>query len=229
MRTANIIGTTGLTGHFLLNQILEDEHFETVRVFTRRPTGTKHQKLEEHIINFDSPDEWKHLVQGDVLFSTLGTTLKKAGSKENQFKVDFQYQYEFAKAAAENKVPVYVLVSAPGANPSSIFFYSKIKGKLEQKVIDLDFKSIHILHPSILEGDRKENRFFESLGIRFMKLVNKLGLLKSYRPIHGKTLARAMLEASFKTYTVMRIYEPYRLFIMADQYLDRKRKGNTEG
>ena len=109
-KVANIIGSTGLVGHQLLTQILDHPEFEKVRIFVRRASGISHPKLEEQIIDFDLPESWKHLVKGDVLFSTLGTTIKTAKTKENQYRVDFTYQYEFAKAASENGVPAYLLV-----------------------------------------------------------------------------------------------------------------------
>ncbi|MDO9614763.1 MAG: NAD(P)H-binding protein, partial [Bacteroidota bacterium] len=111
-KVANVIGASGLVGRQLVVQLLEHPEFEKVRSFVRRPSGMNHSKMEEIQIDFDQPESWKHLVQGDVLFSTLGTTIKTAKTKENQYRVDFTYQQEFAKAAAENRVGAYVLVSS---------------------------------------------------------------------------------------------------------------------
>ena len=111
-RTAIVIGATGLVGHELVQQLLQDQRFVRVVVLGRRNSGFVHARLEEHLISFDQPEQWRHLVKGDVLFSALGTTLKTAGSKEAQYKVDHTYQLEVAKAAAANGVPVYVLVSS---------------------------------------------------------------------------------------------------------------------
>src|SRR5687767_15068207 len=99
--TALVIGATGLVGSELVNQLLSDNKFEKLIVFVRRSIGKEHSKLTEHIIDFDSPRQWNMLVHGDVLFSTLGTTLKQAGSKGAQFKIDYTYQYQFAKVASE--------------------------------------------------------------------------------------------------------------------------------
>jgi len=126
---ANVIGASGLVGKELVKQILDHDEFEKVRIFVRRPSGINHPKLEEQIIDFEQPDSWRPLVKGDVLFSTLGTTIKTAKTKENQYRVDFTYQYEFAKAASENGVPNYLLVSSMGADPKSSVFYSRIKGE----------------------------------------------------------------------------------------------------
>ncbi|MGC9344211.1 MAG: NAD(P)H-binding protein, partial [Bacteroidales bacterium] len=130
MKTAIIAGATGLVGGHLLEQVLEDPYFDVIIIFVRRTTGIDHPKLTEHIVNFDTPDEWKDRVKGDILFSAMGTTLKQAGSKEAQKKVDYTYQYEVAKMAAAKGVQDYVLVSTPGASPGSMVFYIRIRGEL---------------------------------------------------------------------------------------------------
>ena len=146
-RTALVIGATGLVGSSLVHLLLSNEYFGSIKVFSRRSTGVQHPKLAEYIISFEQPSEWKHLVTGDVVFSSLGTTLKKAGSKEEQFKIDHTYQFQFAKAAADNGVPVYVLVSAAMASEHSMIFYSRMKGLLERDIKRLPFRFIHILQP----------------------------------------------------------------------------------
>jgi uncharacterized protein YbjT (DUF2867 family) len=99
---ALVIGATGATGKDLVNQLLNDQDFEEVNMFVRKPIDIQNNKLKVHLVNFEKPEEWKDLVKGDVAFSCLGTTLKAAGSKEAQRKVDYDYQYEFAQAAKEN-------------------------------------------------------------------------------------------------------------------------------
>lgn len=119
---ALVIGATGATGKDLVNQLLNDKDFEEVNIFVRKPVDIQNDRLHVHVVNFEKPEEWKGMVKGDVAFSCLGTTLKDAGSKEAQRKVDFDYQYEFAKAARENDVEDYILVSAYGASPDSRIF-----------------------------------------------------------------------------------------------------------
>src|SRR5687768_5421023 len=167
---ALVIGATGMVGSQLIQQLLADKRFEKIRVFSRRSLDIKHQKLEEHLINFDYPEQWKGLVRGNVLFSALGTTLSKAGSKGAQFKIDYKYQYQFAKAASENGVPQYVLVSAAYASPSSKIFYSRMKGILEKDVKKLSYQNITILKPGMLSGERKEERTGEKIGITVSNL-----------------------------------------------------------
>ncbi len=191
---AILIGATGLTGSTLLNKLIADKRVEKIVVLTRKTTGENHPKVIEHIICFDQPENWKHLVYGDVLYSCMGTTLKKAGSKEKQFEVDFTYQFNVAQAAVRNGVMKYVLVSAAGAHSGSVFFYMKIKGQLEDAVKKLGFQEIHIMRPNILDGERQERRFSENAGLKIVKLFNKFGMLKKMKPTHVDQLAAEMIQ-----------------------------------
>lgn len=212
-RTAIVIGATGLVGTQLIQLLLADERFSVVSILGRRSTGIQHPKLQEHIINFDHPEDWKHLVTGDVLFSALGTTLKQAGSKEAQYKIDHTYQYNVAKAAAENGVPVYVLVSAAMSSENSRIFYSRMKGELERDVKQLPFQYIHILQPGMLAGNRKENRTGEKIGTAVIKFLNTLGIAKKQKPVHASIVAQAMINVSFKinnrisTYALLEVFK----------------------
>ncbi len=196
MKTALVIGTTGLVGRRLVEQLLNDLAFEKVVVFARRSGGFQSTKLQEHIIDFDHPELWQHLVKGDVLFSALGTTLAKAGSKQAQYKVDYTFQYQFASAAAHNSVPVYVLVSSAGANPQSNFFYMRMKGELERDIKGLVFWSINIIKPGPLHGKRVESRPTEIIGLSIIRFFNGMGLFRKYRPISGEEVSRAMINVA---------------------------------
>ncbi|MGZ3921318.1 MAG: NAD(P)H-binding protein [Bacteroidia bacterium] len=196
-KTAIVIGATGLVGNELLNLLLNDTRFDRIVVFARRPTGYSNPRLKEHVIDFDKPKEWAHLVKGDVLFSALGTTIKQAGNKDNQYKIDYTYQYNFAEAASNNGVPVYVLVSSAGADVMSSVFYSRMKGELERDVQRLKFDSIYFIQPSLLAGERKKSRAGEKIGFVVLNVINKFGLLKKYKPVPGTTVAKAMINCSF--------------------------------
>jgi uncharacterized protein YbjT (DUF2867 family) len=204
--TALVIGATGLVGNELVHQLLADDRFGAVLVFVRRSTGIQHAKLKEYLVNFDHPGEWKHLVKGDVLFSALGTTIKKAGSKEAQYKIDHNYQFEFARAAAENNVPVYVLVSSAMASERSRIFYTRMKGELERDIKTLPFQSIHIMQPGMLEGNRKEKRTGEKLGLYVLKFINILGIALKQKPVPATVVAQAMINVSFKKDKRINVY-----------------------
>ncbi len=196
MKTAIVIGATGLIGNHLTKLLLDDERYQTVKVFARRSLGLNNPKLDEQIVDFDKLNDWKNKLTGDELFSCLGTTIKKAGSKDAQYKIDFTYQFETAKAAAENGVKNYLLVSSTGANSGSGNFYLRIKGELEEKISLLPFDKIRIFQPSILVGEREEKRAGESVGIVLGKVLAYLPYLKKYKPIEGKAVAMAMIKSA---------------------------------
>lgn len=213
--TANIIGATGLVGSHLVRLLLDDDRFQTIKVFSRRKTGISHPKLEEHLVDFDQIANWSNQLTGDILFSTLGTTLKKAGTLKKQFLVDYTYQYSVAEAASENGIPIYVLVSSVGANAHSRVFYSKMKGELEHDVRRLDFEETIILRPSILDGKREEKRGAERIGLKVSRALTKV-FFKKYRPIHGKTVAKAMVNSVFAehqtpTYSIYQLDQLFKL------------------
>ena len=194
-KTAIIIGATGLIGRYLTRFLLKNQEYSLVKVFARSSTDIEDEKLQEYMVDFDQLANWQEELKGDELFSTMGTTRKKAG-KQGQYKVDFTYQYEVAKAAANNGVSKYLLVSSAGANAESNSFYSRIKGELEANVSALDFKYISIFRPSILVGQRSDNRLGEKIGIKVGQWLTRLPAFKKYRPIKGETVAKAMMNAA---------------------------------
>jgi uncharacterized protein YbjT (DUF2867 family) len=196
MKTAIVIGASGLVGTELVKTLLQDPEYSGIHVYARSSLEISHPKLSTHLIDFDKPDTWKHVIKGDVLFSALGTTLKQAGGQQAQYKIDHTYQYQFAEAAAFNDVPVYVLVSSASASPQSKLFYSRMKGELERDVKKLPFLSTYILQPSLLVGNRKHPRFGEKVGYVVLSMINAVGLFRKYRSITGKTVADAMINAS---------------------------------
>ena len=192
---ALVIGATGATGKDLVDQLSQDPEFEQIDIFVRHRSDFHNDKITAHIVDFDRPEEWKHLVKGDVAFACLGTTLKSAGSKNNQWKIDYDYQYNFAKVAKENQVEDFVLVSSYGANPDSKIFYSRMKGELEEAIKNLKFEKTTFFKPGMLER-KNSDRNGEILGLKALKFVNKLGLFKSQQPLPTLVLAKAMINAS---------------------------------
>ena len=186
-----IIGATGTTGKDLVTQLLADDTYSEVHCFVRKPLALSHPKLHAHVVNFDTPEVWADLLQGDVAFSCLGTTLAVAGSKEAQWRVDYDYQYAFAQQCKANGVPTFVLVSAAMANAQSKVFYNRMKGQLEDAVKALDFPSLLIFQPSILIRSNSD-RGAENFSVKAIHFLNKIGLFKRYRPMPTNVLAQRM-------------------------------------
>jgi uncharacterized protein YbjT (DUF2867 family) len=209
VKTALIIGSTGLIGSELLNLLLDSKDYLKVITFVKRDTGIKHPKLTQHIIDFDKPETYKELVLGDDFFCTIGTTIKKAGSKKAFRKVDFEYPRQFAAFALQNKVRQYLIISSLSADANSGNFYLKTKGEIQDFLKDCNFESVAVLQPSLLLGNRTEFRLGEKVGAFFMKTLSFLflGNLKKYKPIEGKTVARALLKIAQKNDTGFKIYE----------------------
>lgn len=189
---AVVIGATGAVGKDLVQLLLEDSDFEQVDVFVRKPVEATDAKLKTHIVNFDKPEEWTSEVKGDAAFSCMGTSLKQAGSKEAQWKVDHDYQLTFAKAAKQNGVRRFVLVSSMGAAADSWAFYMKMKGILDDEVMRLGFAQTNIVRPSSLIREHSK-RWTESMSVRILKLLNAIGIMKEYRPIKTSTVAQVMI------------------------------------
>jgi len=197
-KTALVFGATGLVGKSLVMQLLRSPYYARVRTLGRRKLELTHPKLQQEVINFDRPEEYRSLCKADDVFSCLGTTRAKAGSKEAFYQVDFTYAYRLARLAAEENSHQYLLVSSAGADVDSPFFYSQVKGELEQAVRELPFWAIHIFRPSVLEGERAEIRLSEALAARVLRGADFLsgGRLAPYRPIAAETVALAMLRSA---------------------------------
>jgi len=207
-----IIGATGATGKDLLAKLLEDDTYSEVHCFVRKPMSISHPKLHAHVVDFDTPEAWSDLLHGDVAFSCLGTTLAVAGSKDAQWRVDYDYQYAFAEHCKNNGVPTFVLVSAAGATAQSKLFYNRMKGALEEAVKKLNFPRLLIFQPSILIRSNSD-RGAENFSVKAIHFLNKIGLFKHYRPMPTEILAEKMLSAVYNspkgtfTFTLDKIFD----------------------
>ena len=203
---AVLIGATGAVGKDLLQALLEDARYTEVVAFARRALGVQHEKLREHTIDFDAPATWQELVKGDILFSTLGTSLKQAGSKEAQRHIDYDYQLAFAKAARANGVKSLVLLSSIGANSKSSIFYLRLKGELDDAVQCLGFDSLSIVRPpSLIRA--KSKRFGETASVKFLQAANAIGLAKRLAPMETAVVARSMAALGLDSASGTRIIE----------------------
>ena len=194
-KTAIILGATGLTGSLLLQQLLEDENFHKIILFSRSSVNIQHPKIEEHLIDLFQLEKYEQQFHADVVFCCVGTTQKKSPDNETYRKVDFGIPVAAAKLAKQNNIPKMIVISALGADKNSRFFYNKTKGEMEEAVLAEEITETYILRPSLIDGDRDENRPFEFAWKKVMKVANFLmvGPLKKYRSIKAETIAKAMI------------------------------------
>ncbi len=211
---AILLGATGAVGRDLVRQLLQDDSFTELYLLVRHiPEGLSSPKLRIQVLDFEQPDQWPELPEADVLFSSLGTTLRDAGSQAAQYRVDYGYQYEVARRAAARGVPHYILVSAWGAKPKARSFYSRMKGELEEAVQALPFRHISILRPPLLLRPGS-TRGGERLATAVLRGLSALGLLRAFRPMPTAVVARCMHALSTSQHSG--ILEPRDIWPYAD-------------
>ena len=195
MKTALIAGATGLVGDFLLKELLEEEHYSKIIVLVRQPVEKVHPRLEQVVFDFENPDT--SVIKADDVYCCLGTTIKKAGSKEAFRKVDYHYPLQLAQAAFDSGCKRFAVVTAVGSSEKSSFFYSRVKGELERELKKIPFQGLYIFRPSMLLGPRKEFRFGEEAGKLFMKALGFL-FPDNMKGVHVSRVARAMFYHVFQ-------------------------------
>ncbi|WP_159885136.1 NAD(P)H-binding protein [Paenibacillus puerhi] len=221
VKTAVIAGGTGLVGRELLHLLLEHPDYKQVTALVRSPLGLSHPKLDERRISFDRlEEETDGLLLGADVFCTLGTTIKKAGSQEAFRLVDYEYPLALGRAAKRDDAAGFLIVSSMGADSRSRFFYSRVKGDVEQALIDLALPRLVILRPSLLLGDRQEKRPGERAAAALYKPLGALmvGPLARFRAIHARTVAQAMLrsaQAVSASASAVEVYESDRIASLA--------------
>lgn len=209
-QTAVVLGATGLIGGELVDQLLKDDTFTTVRILVRRPVELMHPKLEIRVVDFNNQDDFKNkLGQGDCIFCCIGTTMKNVkGDKKLYRKIDHDIAVHAAQLGIAAGFTTYLLVSAVGANALSKNFYIGLKGETEKDVAATGFKSLYIFQPSFLLGNRKKFRFTEVMLKGVFKGISKLfsGSLTKYKAIEAADVAKAMMTAAKKSETGTHIY-----------------------
>ncbi|MDR6884572.1 NAD(P)H-binding protein [Bacillus sp. 3255] len=202
--TAIVAGGTGLVGRELLRLLLEDSAYDKVIALVRRDFGAGHlrghEKLVPFMTDFSRLDAVMEpaVMAGAHVFCTLGTTIKKAGSQEQFRRVDFDYPMQLGEIASRGGAQVFAIVTAMGANSASSIFYNRVKGDVEHGLRGLNLRSLYMLRPSLILGDRDETRVGEQLGGLASRAISPLmiGGLRTYRPIHATTIAAGLIASA---------------------------------
>lgn len=200
VRTALVAGATGVVGSALLGLLLADARYGSVKVLTRRPLKLTHRKLQVLMLSDSEPARLGTALAADDVFCCLGTTLKQAGSRAAFERVDYHLVLDLARAARAQGAQQFLVVSAAGASLKSASFYSRVKARMEQAVLDLGYPTTQILRPSLLLAKREDSRPAEWLGQKLAPLLNPLmgGALAIYRPIRAEAVAAAMLTLALR-------------------------------
>ena len=192
--TATLVGATGLIGSYLLDELLNDPYFDTVRILIRRPLDITHPKLEKKIVDFNDSDSLLVAVSNsEVLFCAIGSTMKKVkGDKEAYRKIDFEIPVKLARFCKMTGCEKFILVSSAGANSKSRYFYQRLKEETEEAIKSVGLETVHIMRPSLLLGERKEFRLGENIGKAVMTSLSFL-IPEKYKAIQGKDVAKVMI------------------------------------
>jgi uncharacterized protein YbjT (DUF2867 family) len=217
-KTVLLLGATGLVGGECLTLFLEKDQYKKIVILTRSPLRSviHDERIDQHIIDFESLNEYRHLMKADHVVSSLGTTIKKAGSKQNFLKVDFKYTYEIAKLAAQEGAEHFFLVSALGADPESSIFYNRVKGEVERAVQNLPYRSINIFRPSLILGDRPERRLTEEIS-KILAGILSFAIPARYKPVQASNIAKAIMQIAATNPAGVRIIESEEITVISKE------------
>ena len=194
--TAVIIGATGAVGREISNEILSGEYYDRIYILGRSSISKlpDEERLTKIIIDFENIDFDMDILENADVFASLGTTLKIAGSKENQRKIDVDYTVNFAKLC-EGKIRSFNVVSGIGANSKSKSFYTSLKGELEDKLKEMNIGVLRIFRPSLLISKREDKRILEEVFFKISPILKVLlkGKLKKYSPIEASLLGKEIV------------------------------------
>ena len=207
MKTAIILGATGLTGGKLLELLLNDPNYAKIKLFSRSSVGISDPKIKEYLGDMFNLNDFKDQFTGDEVYCCIGTTKSKTPNKEFYRKIDFGIPRSAALLARENGIKTFIVISALGANAKSAIFYNRIKGQMEEAVLQAQIPKTHILQPSLIGGKRQERRIGEWIFKQLMKVAKLVmaGPLKKYKTIHPSSIAKAMVWIANNEYEKGRI------------------------
>ncbi|AWC28450.1 oxidoreductase [Bacillus cytotoxicus] len=215
-RTALVLGASGLVGQEVTQLLLDSDYYDSVTIFVRKTLQLKHEKLQQKQVDFSILEEYKEFFAVDDVFCCLGTTIKKARTKANFKKVDYEYTLRAACLSEKQGVQNFLVISSMSANSKSVFFYLQVKGKMEEELQKLGIEGIHIFRPSLLLGERKEFRFGERMAGKIFGLLPFIfkGTLKKYKPISAEQVARGMYLAALHEEAGTHIYNSTEITVM---------------
>tara|TARA_B100000401_G_scaffold140125_1_gene93052 strand:- start:1032 stop:1682 length:651 start_codon:yes stop_codon:yes gene_type:complete len=206
-KTVTLFGATGMIGGEILKLLINDDYYKVVNVIARGKVGIQSKKIKNYTIDFTNVQDYKKIIKkNDVVIASIGTTQSKVKFDKTEYrKVDYDILLNIAMACKTNSASCFCFVSSAGANEKSRNFYLKLKGEIENSILQLGLKSCLIFRPSLLLGKRNEFRFGEMIAQKFMPLVSFL-MRSDYKPIKAVDVAKSMLIESKKSIKGHKIY-----------------------
>jgi uncharacterized protein YbjT (DUF2867 family) len=220
-KSALLVGASGLVGGYCLTSLLEEPLYTQVKVLVRKPLTLVHKKLVQHVINFDDLEMFGELLYTNDVFCCLGTTIKKAETQEAFRRVDYDYPVKLAALTQHCGADRFLFVSSLGADLHSRIFYNRVKGEVEEAIRKISFTAFHVFRPSLLLGNRKEQRTGEKVGAVAMVALRQvmIGHLRKYRAIQASDVACAMVRVAQMDLQGVNIFESQRIQEIADAVL----------
>ena len=194
--TALLAGASGLVGGECLRALIAEPRYEHIVVLTRRDLGAAvaHAKVEQVVIDFAGLEQASRTLRAEHVYCALGTTIRKAGSREKFREVDQRYPCRLGEILRRNGAQHYSVVSAHGAHPSAPFFYSRVKGDMEEALRRMGWPSLAILRPSLITGERGESRPLERLAGYALRFAPA-----TWRPVAARDIAAAMVSTALRS------------------------------
>jgi uncharacterized protein YbjT (DUF2867 family) len=202
MKTALLFGSSGLIGSNLLDNLINNNNYNKIKIFVRGLPSINNSKVEVIKTDFMDLDTLKENLIGDDCFFCIGTTHKDTPDKNEYRRIEYDLPVHLAKIAKFNSINNFIYVSSIGANPKASSTYLKNKGQAEEELKKIGFSNLSIIQPSFLVGNRKAFRISEALGIPVMKFLSLffLGGFKKYTPINVEIVAKAMIKIASENY-----------------------------
>ncbi len=210
MKTALILGSSGLTGSFILEKLILDTDFDKIILLNRKESGILNPKIQEIITDFKVEINFESIAKIDSIFSCLGTTRKKTPDLSQYRAIEIEIPCMIAKLALKKGLQSIHFISSVGASNKSSNFYLKIKGEAEEKLASLNIPHLHIYRPSLLIGPRKESRLVEKIFMSIMPIFNPLmiGKATKYKTMQIENLSKSMIAIDKKaTNLAVQIHE----------------------
>ena len=195
-----IFGSSGLTGGYFLDEV-KNRNLK-YHLFVREVSTTEatvNQTLFDSENLPDLPNAKSLVICIGYPLNFLELIYMKLKVKKEFKRIDLDLVIKICKKASQAGISNVLIISAVGANSSSLNYYLKIKGMMEDEVRAIGFNSIFFARPGHLLGPRDESRVdvfvrvIEFFGNLFSPLY--ISILRKYKNIPAQAVAQDLLNS----------------------------------